>query len=89
MVYHYLVPELGPDIRFRLDWSKPLSEYLEAKELGLETRPVFLGPLSFLLLGKPVVSGFVPLRLLDGLVEVYAELLERLAAAGGRRGSAG
>ncbi|GAA0410798.1 5-methyltetrahydropteroyltriglutamate--homocysteine methyltransferase [Acrocarpospora corrugata] len=75
--YHYLVPELPPETRFRLDWSKPLAEYAQAKALGIETRPVLLGPLSFLLLAKPVDLG-----LLDGLVEVYAELLERLAAAG-------
>ncbi|MFF3444872.1 5-methyltetrahydropteroyltriglutamate--homocysteine S-methyltransferase [Streptosporangium sp. NPDC002721] len=80
--YHYLVPELGPDTRFRLDWSKPLAEYAEARRLGVETRPVLVGPLSFLLLGKSTVPGFAPLRLLDGLLETYAELLERMAAAG-------
>ncbi len=80
--YHYLVPELGPGTRFRLDWSKPLAEYGEARRLGIETRPVLVGPLSYLLLAKAAEPGFPPLRLLDGLVEVYAELLERLAAAG-------
>ncbi|GAA1017483.1 5-methyltetrahydropteroyltriglutamate--homocysteine methyltransferase [Acrocarpospora pleiomorpha] len=73
--YHYLVPEFTPGMRLTLDWRKPLAEYREARELGLETRPVLLGPLSFQLLGK---GGWV----LDGLIEVYAELLERLAAAG-------
>ncbi|MFJ2029809.1 5-methyltetrahydropteroyltriglutamate--homocysteine S-methyltransferase [Streptosporangium sp. NPDC087985] len=80
--YHYLVPELGPDTRFRLDWSKPLAEYTEARKLGVQTRPVLVGPLSFLLLAKSTVSGFAPLGLLDALAEVYTELLERLAAAG-------
>ncbi|WP_436757767.1 5-methyltetrahydropteroyltriglutamate--homocysteine S-methyltransferase [Streptosporangium sp. V21-05] len=80
--YHYLVPELGPETRFRLDWSKPLAEYAEARRLGVETRPVLVGPLSFLLLAKSTEPGFAPLRLLDGLLETYAELLERLAAAG-------
>jgi 5-methyltetrahydropteroyltriglutamate--homocysteine methyltransferase len=80
--YHYLVPELGPGTRFRLDWAKPLGEYAEARALGLETRPVLVGPLTYLLLAKPAEPGFAPIGLLDALVEVYAELLERLAAAG-------
>ncbi len=80
--YHYLVPELGPGTRFRLDWAKPLGEYAEARALGLETRPVLVGPLTYLLLAKPTAPGFAPIGLLDALVEVYAELLERLAAAG-------
>jgi 5-methyltetrahydropteroyltriglutamate--homocysteine methyltransferase len=86
--YHFIVPELGPDMRFRLPGgvtSKPVAEYLEARALGIETRPVLIGPLTYLLLAKPTAdapAGFRPLDLLDGLVEVYAELLERLAGAG-------
>ncbi|NDU72413.1 5-methyltetrahydropteroyltriglutamate--homocysteine S-methyltransferase [Actinomadura sp. DSM 109109] len=86
--YHYIVPELGPDTRFRLPrgaTSKPVAEYLEARALGIETRPVLVGPLTYLLLAKPAAgapAGFRPLDLLDGLSEVYAELLERLAGAG-------
>ena len=51
--YHYLVPELGPGTELRLAGDKPLREYAEAAALGIETRPVVLGPLSFLLLSKP------------------------------------
>jgi len=81
--YHYLVPELGPDTEFRLAGDKPLSEYREARALvGIETRPVLLGPLSFLLLAKPAEPGFRPLDLLDPLLDVYAELLGKLAEAG-------
>lgn len=83
--YHYLVPELGPDTRPALSWDKPLAEYAEARELGIETRPVLLGPLSFLLLSKPAATAppeFAPLDLLDELVEAYAELLGRMADAG-------
>ncbi|GAA4126970.1 5-methyltetrahydropteroyltriglutamate--homocysteine S-methyltransferase [Actinomadura keratinilytica] len=86
--YHYIVPELSPGTRFRLAdgaAAKPLLEYREAKALGIETRPVLVGPLTYLLLAKPAAdapAGFRPLELLDGLVEVYAELLERLAGAG-------
>ncbi|GAA1790863.1 5-methyltetrahydropteroyltriglutamate--homocysteine S-methyltransferase [Actinomadura chokoriensis] len=83
--YHYLVPELGPDTRFRLAdgaAAKPLAEYREARALGIETRPVLIGPLTYLLLAKPAVDGFRTLDLLDGLVDVYAEILERLAGSG-------
>ncbi|GAA0984299.1 5-methyltetrahydropteroyltriglutamate--homocysteine S-methyltransferase [Acrocarpospora macrocephala] len=89
--YHYLVPELALDARFRLAdgaAAKPLREYLEARALGIETRPVLIGPVTYLLLAKAEaggVEGFQPLDLLDGLVEVYGELLERLAGAGARR----
>jgi 5-methyltetrahydropteroyltriglutamate--homocysteine methyltransferase len=86
--YHYLVPELGPEPEFRLAARpKPLAELAEARELGITTRPVLLGPVTFLLLGKAAgtagaAPGFDRLDLLDPLLEVYAELLERLAAAG-------
>jgi 5-methyltetrahydropteroyltriglutamate--homocysteine methyltransferase len=86
--YHYLVPELGPATAFRLtEQPKPLAELAEARALGVATRPVLIGPVTFLLLGKPAPDapdGFDRLRLLDPLLEVYAELLARLAAAGAR-----
>ena len=50
--YHYLVPELQPGQTFRLCSTKPIDEFIEARELGIHTRPVLLGPVSFLLLGK-------------------------------------
>ncbi|TDB90790.1 5-methyltetrahydropteroyltriglutamate--homocysteine S-methyltransferase [Actinomadura sp. KC216] len=86
--YHYIVPELGPGTRFRLadgSAAKPLVEYREAKALGIETRPVLVGPLSYLLLAKPAEGApgdFRTLDLLDGLIDVYAEVLERLAGSG-------
>jgi 5-methyltetrahydropteroyltriglutamate--homocysteine methyltransferase len=82
--YHYLVPELGPGTRLRLAGGKPLEEYAEARSLGFETRPVLLGPLSFLLLAKPAEPGFCPLDLLDPLLDAYAELLRKLGQAGAR-----
>ena len=67
--YHYLVPELGPEVEFRLAARpKPLAELAEARELGIATRPVLLGPVTFLLLGKPsgtAGAGFDRLSLLD------------------------
>jgi 5-methyltetrahydropteroyltriglutamate--homocysteine methyltransferase len=83
--YHYLVPELGPEVEFRLPAApKPLAELAEARELGISTRPVLLGPVTFLLLGKAAdgQEGFDRLRLLEPLLEVYAELLDELEAAG-------
>src|SRR5215469_569580 len=50
--YHYIVPEFTKDQEFSLGSLKPVSEFLEAKSLGIHTRPVLLGPVSFLLLGK-------------------------------------
>ncbi len=80
--YHYLVPEFEPGQSFRLAAIKALDEYLEAKALGIETRPVLLGPVSYLLLGKAKGEGFDPLTLLPRLLPVYAELLESLSQAG-------
>lgn len=80
--YHYLVPELGPGTDLRLADDKPLYEYTEAWSLGVETRPVLLGPVSFLLLSKAAEPGFWPLILLDLLLDVYAKLLAGLHVAG-------
>src|SRR5919106_2003842 len=84
--YHYLVPELGPDTGFSLSSTKPFDEHAEAQEeLGIDTVPVLVGPVSFLLLSKPadgVGEDFDALSLLEPLVEVYAEVIERLAAQG-------
>jgi 5-methyltetrahydropteroyltriglutamate--homocysteine methyltransferase len=80
--YQYLVPELGPGTDLRLTGDKPVLEYLQARSYGIETRPVLLGPLSFLLLAKPAGPGFMPLALLDPLLDEYGRLLEKLHAAG-------
>src|SRR5690606_14417590 len=77
--YHYLVPELEPGQRFDLraeHWTGPLRE---AAALGIRTRPVILGPYSFLKLAKGVEQ---PLALLDALVPAYEQLLVALHAAG-------
>ncbi|MCI4568650.1 5-methyltetrahydropteroyltriglutamate--homocysteine S-methyltransferase [Lysobacter sp. CFH 32150] len=79
--YHYLVPELERGQRFALVGDKPVAEFLEAKALGHDARPVLLGPVSFLLLAK-TVDGSDRLDLLDALLPAYAELLEKLHTAG-------
>ncbi|QDT40876.1 5-methyltetrahydropteroyltriglutamate--homocysteine methyltransferase [Gimesia alba] len=80
--YHYLVPEFEAQQEFQLSSTKPVDEYLEAKALGIETRPVLLGPVSFLLLGKTWEEQIDPLSLLDRLLPVYCDVLAKLAAAG-------
>src|SRR5262245_17190573 len=80
--YHYIVPEFTKDQEFSLGSLKSVSEFLQAKSLGIHTRPVLLGPISFLLLGKGKDPGFDPLLLLDGVVPIYEGVLQRLAEAG-------
>ncbi|GAA2167158.1 MULTISPECIES: 5-methyltetrahydropteroyltriglutamate--homocysteine S-methyltransferase [Glycomyces] len=83
--YHYLVPEIGPETAFAAKPAKAVAEFLEAKERGLDARPVLLGPVSFLLLAKAseeAPAGFAPLDRLDDLVVVYTELLAALRDAG-------
>ena len=80
--YHYLVPELGPDTQFHLDSTKPIDEHAEARRLGVETRPVLVGPVSFLLLAKPTATAFSPLDLLPRLLPVYQQILATLSQSG-------
>jgi 5-methyltetrahydropteroyltriglutamate--homocysteine methyltransferase len=81
--YHYIVPEFKAGQIFKLASSKPLDQFLEAKALGIQTRPVLLGPVSFLLLGKVAdETDFKPLSLLENLLPVYEQVLQHLAGSG-------
>ncbi|KAF9404681.1 methionine-synthesizing 5- methyltetrahydropteroyltriglutamate--homocysteine methyltransferase [Podila epigama] len=83
--YHFIVPEFETNQTFHLGAQvKTLQEFNEAKALGIHTRPVVLGPLSFLLLGKAAKNsqGLDLLSLLPKLLPVYEELFSKLAAAG-------
>jgi 5-methyltetrahydropteroyltriglutamate--homocysteine methyltransferase len=80
--YHYVVPEFARGQTFALASTKPVDEFREAKALGVQTRPVLLGAVTYLLLGKSKDAALDPLSLLPGLLPVYAEILKRLAAAG-------
>ncbi|MFT3998613.1 MAG: 5-methyltetrahydropteroyltriglutamate--homocysteine S-methyltransferase [Rhizobium sp.] len=80
--YHYMVPEVSEEQEFTLTSQKPLDHFLEARALGIHTRPVVLGPVTFLKLAKARSAIFKPLDLLPKLLPVYEELLRRLAAAG-------
>ncbi|KAK3446425.1 LOW QUALITY PROTEIN: hypothetical protein EUGRSUZ_A02126 [Eucalyptus grandis] len=83
--YHYIVPELGPDVKFSYASHKAVSEYKEAKALGVNTVPVLVGPVSYLLLSKPakgVDKNFSLLSLLGKILPVYKEVISELKAAG-------
>jgi 5-methyltetrahydropteroyltriglutamate--homocysteine methyltransferase len=83
--YHYLVAEIGPETEFRLSSDRLIREVAEATASGFRTRPVLVGPVTFLLLSKPSESapeGYRPLDRLDDLLPVYAELLAALTGAG-------
>ncbi|RAI57811.1 5-methyltetrahydropteroyltriglutamate--homocysteine S-methyltransferase [Roseicella frigidaeris] len=80
--YHYLVPEFAPGQAFALSSTKAIDEYLEAKAQGIETRPVLIGPVTYLKLGKSHAEDLHRQALLRALLPVYAEVLGKLAAAG-------
>ena len=79
--YHYIVPEFSADTSFRLDASRLLEQLAEARAQGVAAKPVIVGPLSYLAIGK-TKDGSNRLELLERLLPVYAELLEALAAQG-------
>lgn len=76
--YHYMVPEFAKDQTFALASTKAIDEYREAKALGIQTRPVLVGPVTFHKLGK----GENRLSLLPKLLPVYIEVLNKLADEG-------
>ncbi|MGB4100970.1 MAG: 5-methyltetrahydropteroyltriglutamate--homocysteine S-methyltransferase [Alphaproteobacteria bacterium] len=78
--YHYIVPEFTTDQAFKLATSKPVESFNAAKTLGYKTRPVLIGPITYLLLGK--CAGGKNLDLLDRLLPVYVESLRHLEEAG-------
>ncbi|WP_028240109.1 5-methyltetrahydropteroyltriglutamate--homocysteine S-methyltransferase [Stutzerimonas azotifigens] len=80
--YHYLVPEFAADQAFSLSWTQLFEEVQEAQALGHRVKPVLIGPLTYLWLGKARGVAFDRLELLDRLLPVFGEVLERLAALG-------
>ncbi|WP_200976379.1 5-methyltetrahydropteroyltriglutamate--homocysteine S-methyltransferase [Echinicola sp. 20G] len=76
--YHYIVPEFKKGQTFKLFSKKVLDEFKEAKRLGIHTKPVLLGPVSFLLLGKEKESGFHRISLIKNLLPVYIDILKKL-----------
>lgn len=80
--YHYIVPELDSSTNFSLASTKVIDEYEEAKSQGINGRPVIIGPVTFLLLGKSHKEEFDRLSLLPQILPVYEEVLKRLSDAG-------
>ncbi|MGH8530831.1 MAG: 5-methyltetrahydropteroyltriglutamate--homocysteine S-methyltransferase [Nevskiales bacterium] len=80
--YHYLVPEFTRNQSFSLNAQKLVNEYAEARRLGINAKPVLIGPVTYLLLGKEKEADFNRLDLLPALLPVYAEALQALAQLG-------
>ncbi|MEO6829731.1 MAG: 5-methyltetrahydropteroyltriglutamate--homocysteine S-methyltransferase [Acidobacteriaceae bacterium] len=80
--YHYVVPEFEPGMAYHLLATKAVDDYLEAKQLGIETRPVLLGPVSFVLLGKPTDASVSRAQVLHEILPLYVDLLSQLSDAG-------
>lgn len=80
--YHYIVPELTADQEFQLSSTKAVDEFQEAKTQGILTRPLLIGPITYLLLAKCSGEVFDRLRLLERILPVYEEVLRQLHAAG-------
>jgi 5-methyltetrahydropteroyltriglutamate--homocysteine methyltransferase len=79
--YHYIVPEFNAATAFKLDASRLLEQLAQARELGVKAKPVIIGPVTYLWLGK-AKDASDKLALLPRLLPVYAELLASLAAQG-------
>ena len=78
--YHYIVPEFTKNQKFELFSEKIINEFKEAKDSGIATKPVLIGPISYLLLGKEKEEGFHRIDLIDKLLPVYFEIFEKLQA---------
>lgn len=76
--YHYIVPEFTANQKFTLYSNKVINEFVEAKAAGFTAKPVLLGPISFLLLGKEKEKGFNRLELIKNLLPVYIDILKKL-----------
>ncbi|ERH32682.1 putative 5-methyltetrahydropteroyltriglutamate--homocysteine S-methyltransferase, partial [Actinomyces sp. oral taxon 172 str. F0311] len=82
--YHYLVPEIGPDTPLRFADDTITRRFTDAREWGYVTRPVLVGPVTYLALAKadPATPDFDPLTRIDEAVDAYAQALASLHAAG-------
>lgn len=80
--YHYLVPEFEKGQTFSLVGTKAIDEFNEAKKTGIQTKPVLIGPFSFLKLGKEKQADFHRMELIHSLLPVYIELIGKLEDAG-------
>lgn len=82
--YHYIVPEFTKNQTFSILVNKPLQEYNLAKQHGFDTKPVLIGLVTYLLLGKEKEEGFNRLDLAERLLPVYIQLVQSLVDAGAK-----
>ncbi|GEM74605.1 5-methyltetrahydropteroyltriglutamate--homocysteine S-methyltransferase [Vibrio sagamiensis] len=80
--YHYIVPEFSQNDSFKVSWPQLFEEVSEAVNAGHQVKPVLLGPLSYLYLGKEVDDNFDRLTLLPRLLAVYQSILSKLSQQG-------
>lgn len=80
--YHYIVPEFTKDQEFALSSTKIFDEYEEARRLGIDTKPVLVGPITFLMLGKMKDEGVSSLTLVQKLLPLYEEIFGKLSQLG-------
>lgn len=80
--YHYIVPEFSRNQQFSLFDTKAIDEFREAKSIGIITKPVLIGPVSFLLSGKEKEDGFNRLELIDRLLPTYIQIINALEKEG-------
>ncbi|WKN41898.1 5-methyltetrahydropteroyltriglutamate--homocysteine S-methyltransferase [Tunicatimonas pelagia] len=80
--YHFIVPEFQRDQTFQLTSTKILDEFNEAQAMGIVTKPVIIGPVTYLWLGKEKEGDFHRVELLDRLLPVYHQILKSLVEAG-------
>ncbi|MCS4315216.1 5-methyltetrahydropteroyltriglutamate--homocysteine methyltransferase [Pseudomonas sp. BIGb0381] len=80
--YHYLVPEFSADQQFHLGWEQLFEEVQEALDLGHTVKPVVIGPLTYLWMGKAKGADFDKLDLLERLLPLYGQIFQRLADLG-------
>ncbi|MGC8803981.1 MAG: 5-methyltetrahydropteroyltriglutamate--homocysteine S-methyltransferase, partial [Bacteroidales bacterium] len=80
--YHYIVPEFYVHTSFQLFSKKVLEEFREAQAMGINAKPVLLGPVSYILLGKAKDLTLTPFTILEGILPVYQQILQQLESMG-------
>ena len=80
--YHYIVPEFYKNQQFKLTSDKIFNEFAGAKQAGINAKPVIIGLVSYLLLGKEKEEGFDKLDLVPNILPVYIEILSKLQTQG-------
>ena len=80
--YHYIVPEFCQNTQFQTSTTKIFDEFLEAKDLGINAKPILIGPITYLSLGKAQNENFDSWSLIDSLISSYGEIIQKLSEMG-------